>query len=214
MQAEAQLFGKDRDQRILKGLEKFKYMNTSQIAELYFSNTIKAPDQQLKKACERMKRMYDRGYVQRFRFPAEPFIFTIKGSKFSNRMQHYLMITECWLVLNRMRPAGGVLSCEVEIPQGENTVITDLLVEYKNGFRGENKLYWIEVENDSNGDIFEKLAGYEELQWVRKAEGSKEGQLVIICKKNATFQKAQSYTSQALPVRAIHYDSLATEWIW
>lgn len=68
-------YGKSRDNKILEGLNQFQYMNTPQIAELYFT-TIKDPFQRKQKTSERMKKMFDRGYVSRFKFPSEPFIFT------------------------------------------------------------------------------------------------------------------------------------------
>jgi|GEM_PF-2771338 len=203
-------YGKNRDMRVLEGIEKFRYLNTPQIAELYFQ-AVKNPEQRIKKTCERMKRMYDRGYVQRFRFPSEPYIFTVKGNKFSHHIQHYMMITNCWIALQKMRPSGSRLSCEIEVKQ--DNVITDLLIEYKNGFRKENKLYWIEVENESNGDILEKVNAYEALAWKRQAEGLLEGQLLVVYKKNTTVRRLETYTGEQR-IKLISYQDFEREWTW
>jgi hypothetical protein len=205
-----QSFGRSRDEKILEGIERFRYLTTNQIAELYFP-TIKKLDHRVKKTSQRMKRMYDRGYVQRFRFPSEPFIFTVRGNKFSNRIQHYLMIAQVWIVLNKIKPSGSVLNCEVEHNQGE--VQTDLYVEYKNNFRQENKIYWIEVENESNADILEKCKKYESLVWRRRIENKVEGQLCIIYLKRSIQSKLESNNFD-VPIKAMHFSELEEKWKW
>jgi len=205
-----QEYGKNRDIRVLEGIEKFRYMNTPQIAELYFQ-TIKNPEQRLKKASERMKRMYDRDYVQRFRFPSEPFIFTVKGNKYNQHIQHYLMIVNIWITLQKLKPSGSVLTCEVETKQ-EN-VITDLLVEYRNNFRGENKIYWIEVENESSANIIDKVKKYEALAWARRAYNLPAGVLCVAYKKNATIKALEAYTGD-LTFKAVSYKRFEQDWTW
>jgi hypothetical protein len=202
--------------KILEGIEKFHYLNTNQIAELFFSKTIVKPIDRIKKTNERMKKLYDRGYVQRFRFPQEPYIFTIKGGKFSNRILHYLMITQCWIILNqdKIKPSGSVLNCEIEVKQ--EGIITDLLIEEINNFRPEGqkkRVYWIEIENESNGDIFEKIEGYESLTWSKRSENQSVGQLIVVCKKSGLLRKLQD-SSFDIPVKAYYYNNLETEWKW
>lgn len=201
---------KNRDMQVLEGLEQFRYMTTPQIADLYF-NGIKKQKLRNKKTSERMKRMYDRGYVQRFRFPSEPFIFTVKGNKFSPQIQHNLMRTEIWVQLQKLKPSGSVLSCEVEYPQGE--LITDLVVEYKNNFREAHKLFWFEIENRSGGDILEKVKKYEGLAWLRRVEKQMPGSLYIIYNKKATARQINGNTF-GLPVTTIHYSEFAQKWKW
>ena len=205
-----QAYGKSRDLKVLEGLDGFRYMTTPQIATLYFQ-TIKREDFRIKKTCERMKRMYDRGYVQRFRFPSEPYIFTVAGNKYNRQIQHYLMIVDCWITLNKLRPSGGSLSYQVEVKQ--EGLQTDLVVEYVNNFRGDKKLYWIEVENESTGDIVEKVQGYEGLQWSRQVNNLPEGVLVIVYKKKSTLTKLEGVSFE-LPVKLIHFSEFEQEWKW
>jgi hypothetical protein len=169
------------------------------------------PEQRLKKASERLKRMYDRGYVQRFRFPSEPFIFTAKGNKYSQRIQHFLMIVDTWIALRKLKPSGSVLTCEIEIKQ-EN-VITDLVVEYRNNFRQENKIYWIEVENESTGDILEKIKSYEALAYARRVYNLPPGVLCIVYKKNSTMKALGNYTGEC-EFRVVSYKNFEREWTW
>jgi hypothetical protein len=205
-----QTYGKSRDLKILQGIEDFRYMNTNQIAELYFT-TIKKQDHKIKKTCERMKRMFDRGYVQRFRFPSEPYIFTIKGNKFSNRIQHSLMIVDTWITLKKLCPSGVVLNYEVEVKQ--DNLQTDLVVEYKNNFTNDKRLYWIEVENESNADILEKCKNYESLAWRRRIEGETDGQLCIIYLKRSIQSKLEG-SKFDVPIKAIHFSELEEKWKW
>ncbi len=205
-----QTYGKSRDNKILEGLDKFRYMNTQQIAELYFT-TIKNPFQRQQKTSERMKKMFDRGYVTRFRFPSEPFIFTIKGNKYNTRIQHYMMMVDVWIYLQANRPSGGVISCEVEVRQ--DNIITDLIISYKNNFKNENKIYYIEVENESTGDIIEKIRKYESLIWQLKAEGNPVGQLVVVYKKQSVKNKIDSKTFE-IPIKTIHIAEFSQKWEW
>jgi hypothetical protein len=205
-----QAYGKSRDIKVLEGLDGFRYMTTPQIAALYFT-TIKKQEFRIKKTCERMKRMFDRGYVQRFRFPSEPYIFTTGGNKYNRQIQHYLMIVDCWITLQKLRPSGGSLNYQVEIKQ--DGVQTDLAVEYTNNFRGEKKLYWIEVENESTGDITEKIKNYEGLQWSRQVNNLPAGALVIVYKKRATLAKLQGVSFE-MPVKLIHFSEFAEKWEW
>jgi len=209
-----QQYGKNRDLKILEGLEKFRYMNTNQIAELYFS-TVKRQDFKIKKTCERMKKMFDRGYVQRFRFPSEPYIFTVHGNKYNRQIGHYLMIVDCWIVLRVECPSGGVLRYEVEVKDGDkdNNVQTDLVIEYINNFRGEKKIYWIEVENESNGDIVEKVKKYEGLVWEKKINSKVIGELVIVYKNKRTLNKLEGNIFD-IRYRVIHISELKEKWEW
>jgi len=205
-----QTYGKSRDSKILEGLNKFQYMNTPQIASLYFSN-IKNPFQRKQKTSERMKKMYDRGYIQRFKFPSEPFIFTTKGNKYNTRIQHYMMMVDCWIALQQLRPSGGVLTCETEVKQ--DNLITDLIVRYKNNFTFKDNLYYLEIENESTGDIIEKVHKYESLIWSLKADNQQVGNLVIVYKKQSVKNKIE-FTSFEIPVKTIHISQFSQKWEW
>ena len=205
-----QNYGKSRDSKILEGLNKFQYMNTPQIASLYFTN-IKNPFQRKQKTSERMKKMFDRGYVNRFKFPSEPFIFTTKGNKYNTRIQHYMMMVDCWIALQQLRPSGGVLTCETEVKQ--DNLITDLVVHYKNNFTNKNNLYYLEIENESTGDIIEKVHKYESLTWSLKADSQQVGNLVIVYKKQAVKNKIESQQFE-IPVKTIHISQFSQQWEW
>lgn len=204
-------YGKSRDSKILEGLDKFHYMNTNQIAELYFKPTIADPFQRKQKTSERMKKMFDRGYVQRFRFPSEPFIFTTKGNKYNTRIQHYMMIVDCWISLQELKSSGSILSCEAESKQAD--IITDLVVHSKNNFRKEEKIYYLEIENESTGDIIEKVRKYEALAWEQKADNQIVGQLVIVHKKQSLPKKIESQCFE-IPIKLIPFLEFSQRWEW
>lgn len=207
-----QAYGQSRDLKVLEGLDTFRYMTTPQIAALHFT-TIKRQDFRLKKTCERMKRMHDRGYVQRFRFPSEPYIWTVRGNKFNRQIQHYLMIVDCWIALTKLRPSGASLSCQVEIKQGD--LQTDLIVDYTNNFRTppEKRLYWIEVENESTGDIVEKVNKYDVLAWEREAQSLPVGRLVVVYKNKRIYEALRTYAGE-LKLSLIHYSEFEERWVW
>jgi len=203
-------YGASRDNKILEGLNKFQYMNTPQIATLYFT-TIKDPFQRQQKTSERMKKMFDRGYVQRFKFPSEPFIFTTKGNKYNTRIQHYMMMVDVWISLQQLRPSGGNLTCEVEVKQ--DNIITDLIIHYKNNFINKDNLYYIEIENESTGDIIEKIRKYESLIWLLKADNKQIGNLVIVYKKQSILNKIESEKFE-IPIKVINISEFSQKWIW
>jgi len=205
-----QNYGKSRDSKILEGLNKFQYMNTPQIASLYFT-TIKDSFQRKQKTSERMKKMFDRGYVNRFKFPSEPFIFTTKGNKYNTRIQHYMMMVDCWIYMQELRPSGSVITCEVEIKQ--DNLITDLVIHYKNNFTFKDNFYYLEIENESTGDIIEKIQKYESLIWSLQADNKPIGKLVIIYKKQSTQNKIETNKFE-IPVKTIHISEFSQKWEW
>jgi hypothetical protein len=205
-----QNYGKSRDNKILEGLNKFQYMNTPQISQLYFQ-TIKDPFQRKQKTSERMKKMFDRGYIQRFKFPSEPFIFTIKGNKYNTRIQHYMMMVDCWIYLQANKPSGGIITCEVEIKQDE--LITDLIIHYKNNFVFKDNYYYLEIENESTGDIIEKIHKYESLIWSLQSDNKPFGQLIIVYKKQSVKNKIESVSFE-IPVKTIHISEFIQKWEW
>jgi hypothetical protein len=203
-------YGKSRDEKILAGLEKFNYMRSDQIADIYFQS-VKEPESRLKKTSERMRKMHARGYVQRFRFPSEPFIYTIAGNKYNTKINHYLAVVDVWRTLRGLKPSGGNLYCEVE--RKEENIITDLFIEYTNHFTGIKKEYYIEVELDSKGDILEKLEKYEALFWLRKARKQPEGYLCIIYKNKRTWGKIEAYEGE-IPINILHLSEVRDKWTW
>ena len=66
--------GQARDARVLLALERFRYLTTEQAGELYFQ-TIKDEGQRLRKASERLRKLYQRGLCYRMRVPNE-YIYT------------------------------------------------------------------------------------------------------------------------------------------
>jgi len=154
--------------------------------------------------------MHTRGYVQRFRFPSEPFIYTIAGNKYSTKINHYLAIVDVWRTLREIKPSGGNLCCEVE--RKEENIITDLYVEYTNHFTEIKKEYYIEIELDSTGDIRQKIENYEGLFWLRKAKGNVEGKLCIVYKNRRTLSKIEAYTGELKP-KTLHLSEMDT-WNW
>lgn len=121
------------------------------------------------------------------------------------------MMVDCWICLQQLRPSGGILTCETEVKQED--LITDLVVHYKNNFTNKNNLYYLEVENESTGDIIEKIHKYESLIWSLKADNKQYGQLVIIYKKQSVQNKIETNKFE-IPVKTIHISQLLHKWEW
>ena len=149
-----------RDQKLLDGVMKHKYIIPEQAAELFFT-TIKNKEYRDKKAAIRLLKLYQKKLVNRFRIPGDPFVYTVTGNKYSTKMIHYLAITDVLIQIIKLLPSSSVIEYEVE--QDNGNVITDLYLSYRNDFRHESGQYFIEVELDSSRDILEKIPKYEDL---------------------------------------------------
>ncbi|MEN6349356.1 MAG: hypothetical protein ABFD08_08185 [Syntrophomonas sp.] len=180
-----------RDMKILDGIELHRYMNTDQVAELYFQ-TIKDSGQRRKKAAARLLKLYQHKLVNRTRYPGEPYIYFVRGGKYSHKIQHYMTITDVLLQLKSLLPAGARLTYDIEVSQGD--LITDLVLRFVNEFRKERSTYWIEVELESTGDIVEKVMKYEDLE--------QEGTLVVVYKHSRTASRLKQ-EQFALPVQLL-----------
>ena len=148
--------------------------------------------QRRKKASGRLLKLYQHKLVNRARYPGEPYIYFIRGGKYSHKINHYLAITDVLLQIRPLVPAGSKLTYDGEVNQGD--VITDLAVYYSNQFRGERLTYWFEIELDSTGDIVEKVRKYEDLDL--------EGSLVIAYKHPRTAAKVEQ-EKFGIPVQCI-----------
>lgn len=177
---------KSRDMKVMDGLETFRYMRSDQIADIYFTS-IKKRDHRIKKVSERMKRLHSLGYVQRMRFPGEPYIYTLSGSAYNNKIQHYLTVVDVYITPQKLRPSGSVLRFETETKFSD--LICDLWVEYRNEFRQEKKEFFIEVELNSSGDILEKIEKYQRLFRHRSHETERGIYLYILYSKIRTPER-------------------------
>lgn len=184
-----------RDQKLLDGIIKHKYLRTDQAAEIYFSN-IKDPHQRRQKASTRLLRLYQKRLVQRFQFPGEPFIYTCSGTKYSPKIHHYMAINDVLIDLLSLVPNGSRLEYEIEHPLGEN-IIADLFMHYTNEFRGTQRNLCIEVELENTADIQAKITKYEEYY-----DDHQGIELIVICKHKRTIDRIKS-RAYDLPVQAI-----------
>jgi len=203
-------FARARDMRIMEGLESFRYMRSDQIAEMYFTS-IKKKDQRIKKTSERMKKLFTRGFVKRFRYGCEPFIYTIDGVANTNKHIHYLTVVEVLIQLQKLKPAGSALRWETEVKFDD--IICDLHLEYRNEFRKEKKEYFIEVELNSSGDVMQKIEKYRRLFRARKRGGKEDCRLCILCSKIAVVGKIER-AELDIPVKAILLSDLSAVWTW
>lgn len=201
---------KNRDMKVLQGIEKHKYLRSDQIADMYFT-TIKSRDHRIKKTAERLKKLYDKGLVQRMRFPSEPYIYHVNGSTFTHKLMHYLTIADVWLTLQEIKPAGSVLRYEVEKDFGN--VITDLYIEFSNEFRGERKQMFIEIELDSSGDILDKLNKYAFLFRTRKRDNISGDVLYVLHKKKAIGDKLEGYAGN-IDLKVLDIREIKSKWVW
>ncbi|NLC72391.1 MAG: hypothetical protein GX684_01255 [Ruminococcaceae bacterium] len=184
-----------RDQKLLDGIIKHKYLRTDQAAEIYFSN-IKDKHQRRQKASTRLLRLYQKHLVQRFQFPGEPFIYTCSGTKYSPKIHHYMAINDVLIQFLSLVPNGSRLEYEIEHPLGEN-IIADLFMHYTNEFRGTQRNLCIEVELENTADIQAKITKYEEY-----ADDHPDIELIVICKHKRTIDRIKS-RAYDLPVQAI-----------
>ena len=77
-------------------------------------------------------------------------------------------------------PSGSKIDYDIEVQHGD--VITDLVIHYKNEFRGETRTYYVEVELDSTGDVGRKIRAYEEII-------EDDDVLLVVCKHKRTEVK-------------------------
>jgi len=185
-------------------------MRSDQIAEMFFTS-IKKKEQRVKKTSERMKKLYARGFVKRFRYGCEPFIYTIDGVANTNKHLHYLTVVEVLIQLQKLKPVGSVLRWETEVKFDD--IICDLHLEYRNEFRQEKKEYFIEVELNSSGDVMAKIDKYKRLFRARQRENKAGGCLCVLCSKVAVVAKIER-GDWDIPVKAVLLSDLSTGWTW
>lgn len=206
-------FGAARDLRVLDGLETYKYMRTDQIAELYFT-TIQDKGQRIKKCNDKMRKLFLKGFVKRFRVGCEPYIYTVDNSSFSNKVIHYLTVVDVIIELQELKknlPASSVLRWEAE--EKIDDLICDLHLTYNNQFRHEEKDYFIEVELNSSGDVIQKINKYMRLFRSRRREGEKDDQLVVLCSKIHDVAKIKQARFD-FPVKSMLIKDLGKKWTW
>ena len=79
--------------------------------------------------------------------------------------------------------------------------------------KGDKKLYWIEVENESTGDIVEKVGKYEGLIWACESNNLPVGCLTIVYKNKRVLTQLKDYSGD-IKVRLIHISEFAERWEW
>lgn len=200
--------GRNRDVKVLDGLEKHRYLRSDQIAELYFQS-IKDEGQRKKKVSERMKTMFKDGLVKRSRIGASPYIYYVEGSPYSHKMLHYLAIVDVWLEIKKHKQSGAAMYYEIEKNFGE--VITDLYIEMNNQFTGEKKFYFVEVELNSSGRLEEKIKKYSLLFRVRSRQNNSDDKLVVVSRKAPLHQRTEPL---ALNNVAFYRLNELSQWKW
>lgn len=201
--------GQARDARVLLALERFRYLTTEQAGELYFQ-TIKDEGQRLRKASERLRKLYQRGLCYRMRVPNEYYIYSLKNTGYTHKVSHYLAIVDIWIRLLQLRPAGSALYSEVEKKQSHD-IVTDLYIQYSNEWQKVKKDYFIEVELNSSGDIKDKIRKYESLAWSRSNENACPCSLVICTNRRGLYQEIEGYEWE-MPVKV--YPLSLEGWVW
>lgn len=137
------------------------------------------------KARERLLKLYRNKLLDRARYPNEPYIYFTRGLPKSHKMNHYVVITEVLMKIIQQLPVSSRIDYDIEVKTGD--VITDLVVYYKNNFRGESATLYVEVELDSSADIEAKIRAYE--------TSIEEGWVIIACKHLTTLKRANSVQS-------------------
>lgn len=196
-----------RDVKVLEGIERHKYIRSDQVAELYFQ-AIRNPAQRKMKANARLRKLYERKMCQRMRFPGEPYIYCVNGSRYSTKLQHYLAIVDVLISILYTIPDYIKVSYDVE-KNIEDEVITDLYLTTQNSFTRETKDYYIEVQLNSSEDITEKLRKYEVLFDACEVSGT----LVIVSPSQSTLDKVKRYHG-AIRAVCINLNRVREEWKW
>lgn len=93
---------------------------------------------------------------------------------------------------------------DIEVKVADD-IITDLMISYRNEFRKESKIYYVEVELDSSGDIENKIRSYEEYL------EDNEGRLVVVCKKKRIAEKIRA-GRWAIPVKVLDLAAVKEQW--
>lgn len=184
----------NRDEKLLDGIIKHKYLRTDQAAELYFQS-IKNPEQRKRKAATRLLSLYRKKLVQRFRFPGEPYIYTVSGTRYSPKILHYLAVTDSLIQLLPLLPPSSRVEYEIEYNMGKT--ITDFYVNWNNTFRAQQGEIFVEVELAGQQDVVEKIRKYEDLLFDRK-----NVLVLVICKHKRTIDRLRD-DKFIMPVQAI-----------
>lgn len=156
--------------------------------------------------------MFKKGWVQRMRFPNEPYIYTLDKPHYSHKLNHYLMLVDVWITIRDMAPGQSKLTCEPE--KHFESVITDLYIEYRNDFRKESAQYFVEVELDSSNTIKDKVMRYAVTLYNRQSEGYRNDRLVILHKKKISPQEVTGLDRLKFDVQFIPLGELTAKWIW
>ena len=142
----------------LREIRHERYINTqkemAQRLEIAQHQYNRYENQQVQPTLEQALRiaLYDAKLINRMRFPGEPYIWFIKGSKYSTKMIHCLTIVDVLIEIFATRPQNLPLDNEIEYQQGN--LITDLFLSLRNDFRGVTKKFFIEVHLNSSENIF------------------------------------------------------------
>lgn len=184
----------NRDEKVLDGIIKHKYLRTDQAAELYFQS-IRNPEQRKRKAATRLLSLYRKRLVQRFRFPGDPFIYTVSGTRYSPKILHYLAVTDSLIQLLPLLPSSSRVEYEIEYNLGKS--IADLYLTWNNEFRGQTGELFVEVELAGQQDIVEKIRKYEDLLYDRK-----NVMVLVICKHKRTIDRLRG-DKFIMPVQAV-----------
>lgn len=184
----------NRDEKLLDGIIKHKYLRSDQAAELYFQ-TIKNSEQRKRKAATRLLSLYKKKLVQRFRFPGDPYIYTVSGTRYSPKILHYLSVTDSLIQLLPLLPSGTRVEYEIEYNIGKS--IADLYISWKNDFRKQSGEIFAEVELSGQQDIVEKIRKYEDLLFDRE-----NAQILVIGKHKRTIDRLKA-DKFIIPVQAI-----------
>lgn len=202
-------FAQFRDWRVMEGLEQFRYMRSDQIADMYFSN-IKKKDQRIKKVSERMKKLHKRGLVKRFRFGCQPYVYTIDGTDYNRKTLHYLTVVDVLLQIQKLKPSYATLKWWTE--KKFDDIICDLCLEYHNEFTHEHKFFFVEVELNSSGDVFEKISKYRRLFARRRRDIIKDDTLCIMFKEMPT--RGDTERENEYQVKFMSLNNITAGWQW
>ncbi|HBV97800.1 MAG: hypothetical protein JL50_02835 [Peptococcaceae bacterium BICA1-7] len=160
-----QLRGYHRDNEICRLIEKLQALDTEQVSVLIFSGQKHGR----RKAQERLKVLFDRGRLKRWRAaPESPYIY-FTGKK-HGRMDHLVALN--WVYVWMVR---SVKSWEEvyrwDTEQDYGVLQADAFCAIRNTVTGKLRFWFVELDRAESGNLFDKVAKYNSLYDSEKYAG-------------------------------------------
>jgi hypothetical protein len=149
-----QLKGYHRDKEILGLIERLQALDTEQVRALLFSSMT----QGRRKAQERLKALYDRGRLNRWRpGPESPYMYFV-GKK-HGRIEHLIALNwvYVWMVKS-VKSWEEIYRWDYE--QDYGALQADAFCVVRNMVTGKLRMWFVELDRAESGNLFDKVRKY------------------------------------------------------